>query len=133
MPAFAGELFGPGQPLDASRFFIIILDAIGTGGSAKPSEGMRAKFSEYNYADMVAAQYRLVTEGLGLKHVRLWKSGSVGERPRVNRELRGLVLRMAAENPLLGAPRIHGELLKLGFELAQSTVSNYLRRHPRPR
>jgi len=61
MPAFAGELFGPGQPLDASRFFIIIPDAIGTGGSAKPSEGMRAKFSEYNYADMVAAQYRLVT------------------------------------------------------------------------
>lgn len=62
-----------------------------------------------------------------------WKSGSVGGRPSVNQELRDLILRMAAENPLWGAPRIHGELLKLGFELAQSTVSNYLRRHPRPR
>lgn len=77
-PAFAGELFGPGQPLDASRFFIIIPDAIGTGGSAKPSEGMRAKFPEYNYADMVAAQYRLVTEGLGLKHLRLVMGNSMG-------------------------------------------------------
>lgn len=70
---------------------------------------------------------------LGFRAFWRWKSGSVGGRPRVNRELRGLVLRMAAENPLWGAPRIHGELLKLGFELAQSTVSNYLRRHPRPR
>lgn len=61
------------------------------------------------------------------------KSGSVGGRPPVNQELRNLILRMAAENPLWGAPRIHGELLKLGFELAQSTVSNYLRRRPRPR
>jgi len=62
-----------------------------------------------------------------------WKSGSVGGRPPVDKELRSLILRMAAENPLWGAPRIHGELLKLGFELAQSTVSNYLRLHPRPR
>jgi transposase InsO family protein len=70
---------------------------------------------------------------LGFRAFWRWKSGSVGGRPPVNQELRGLILRMAAENPLCGAPRIHGELLKLGFELAQSTVSNYLRRHPRPR
>ena len=77
-PAFAGELFGAGQPLDATRFFIILPDAIGHGGSAKPSDGMRAKFPEYNYADMVAAQYRLVTEGLGLKHLRLVMGNSMG-------------------------------------------------------
>jgi hypothetical protein len=70
---------------------------------------------------------------LGFRAFWRWKSGSVGGRPPVDKELRGLILRMAAENPLWGAPRIHGELLKLGFELAQSTVSNYLRRHPRPR
>src|SRR3954470_16938135 len=64
-PAFAGELFGPGQPLDATKYFIIIPDAIGHGRSAKPSDGLRAKFPEYNYDDMVAAQHRLLTEGLG--------------------------------------------------------------------
>jgi transposase InsO family protein len=69
----------------------------------------------------------------GFRKFWRWKSGSVGGRPPVNHELRDLILRMAAENPLWGAPRIHGELLKLGFELAQSTVSNYLRRHPRAR
>ena len=63
-PAFAGELFGPGQPLDASRYFIILPDAIGTGRSAKPSDGLRTKFPRYNYDDMVEAQYRLVNEGL---------------------------------------------------------------------
>ena len=62
-PAFAGELFGPGQPLDASKYFIILPDAIGAGKSSKPSDGLRAKFPRYNYDDMVAAQYRLVTEG----------------------------------------------------------------------
>jgi len=62
-----------------------------------------------------------------------WKSGSFGGRRPIEKELTTLILRMAAENPLWGAPRIHGELLKLWYELAQSTVSNYLRRHPRPR
>src|SRR5262245_61076157 len=70
-PAFAGELFGLGQPLDASRYFIILPDAIGHGKSSKPSDGMRATFPRYNYEDMVAAQYRLVTEGLGIRHLRL--------------------------------------------------------------
>ena len=70
-PAFAGELFGPGQPLDASRYYIILPDAIGTGKSGKPSDGLRASFPKYNYDDMVDAQYRLVTEHLGVRHLRL--------------------------------------------------------------
>ena len=77
-PAFAGELFGPGQPLDASKYFIILPDAIGHGGSSKPSDGLRAKFPRYNYIDMVAAQYRLVTEGLGIRHARLVLGNSMG-------------------------------------------------------
>src|SRR3979490_2405362 len=77
-PAFAGELFGPGQPLDASKYFIILPDAIGHGKSAKPSDSLRAKFPLYNYDDMVVAQYRLVTEGLGLRHLRLVLGNSMG-------------------------------------------------------
>src|SRR4051812_13927512 len=68
---FAGELFGPGQPLDATRYYIILPDALGAGKSAKPSDGLRAKFPRYNYDDMVEAQYRLVTEGLAVRHLRL--------------------------------------------------------------
>lgn len=75
---FAGELFGPGQPLDASRYYIILPDALGTGQSTRPSAGLRAKFPRYNYDDMVLAQYRLVTEGLGVKHVRLVIGNSMG-------------------------------------------------------
>jgi homoserine O-acetyltransferase len=77
-PAFAGELFGSGQPLDASKYFIILPDAIGTGKSAKPSDGLRTKFPKYNYDDMVEAQYRLVTEGLGIRHLRLVLGNSMG-------------------------------------------------------
>ena len=77
-PGFGGELFGPGQPLDAAKYFIILPDAIGHGKSAKPSDGLRAKFPKYNYDDMVAAQYRLVTEGLGVKHLRLVLGNSMG-------------------------------------------------------
>jgi homoserine O-acetyltransferase/O-succinyltransferase len=75
---FAGELFGPGQPLDASRYYIILPDALGTGQSSRPSDGLRAKFPRYNYEDMVLAQYRLVTEGLGVKHLRLVIGNSMG-------------------------------------------------------
>lgn len=75
---FAGSLFGPGQPLDASRYFIIIPDALGTGRSSKPSDGLKASFPHYNYADMVAGQYRLVTEGLGISHLRLVLGNSMG-------------------------------------------------------
>jgi homoserine O-acetyltransferase/O-succinyltransferase len=77
-PAFAGELFGAGQPLDATRYFIIIPDALGAGKSSKPSDGLRAKFPSYNYDDMVQAQFRLVTEGLGIPHLRLVIGNSMG-------------------------------------------------------
>src|SRR3954469_13234549 len=77
-PAFAGELFGAGQPLDASKYFIIIPDSLGHGGSTKPSDGLRAKFPHYNYDDMVEAQHRLLTEGLGIKRVRLIIGNSMG-------------------------------------------------------
>jgi homoserine O-acetyltransferase/O-succinyltransferase len=76
--AFAGELFGAGQPLDATKHFIILPDAIGTGKSSKPSDGLRTKFPKYNYDDMVQAQYRLVTEGLGIRHLRLVIGNSMG-------------------------------------------------------
>ena len=77
-PAFAGELFGPGQPLDAGRYFIILPDAIGHGLSSKPSDGLRTKFPRYDYDDLVAADYRLVTEGLGVRHLRLVMGNSMG-------------------------------------------------------
>jgi transposase InsO family protein len=70
---------------------------------------------------------------LGFRAFWRWKFRSHGGRPPVDGELRHLSMRIAAENPLWGAPRIHGEVLKLGFDIAQSTVSTYLRRHPRPR
>jgi homoserine O-acetyltransferase len=75
---FAGELFGPGQPLDASHYFIILPDAIGTGKSSKPSDGLRTRFPQYNYDDMVRAQYRLITEHLGVQHLRLVLGQSMG-------------------------------------------------------
>ena len=76
--AFAGDLFGPGQPLDARKYYIILPDSIGAGRSARPSEGLRAAFPHYDYADVVQAQYRLVTEGLGLHHLRLVLGNSMG-------------------------------------------------------
>ena len=75
---FAGELFGPGQPLDATRYFIVLPDAIGHGKSSKPSDGLRAHFPHYCYDDMVTADYRLLTEHLGLKHMRLIMGTSMG-------------------------------------------------------
>ena len=77
-PAFAGELFGPGQPLDASKYYIIIPDGIGHGKSSKPSDGMKTAFPKYDYEDMVDAQYRLIKEGLGIKHLRLVIGNSMG-------------------------------------------------------
>jgi homoserine O-acetyltransferase/O-succinyltransferase len=77
-PTFAGELFGSGQPLDASKYYIIIPDSIGHGQSSKPSDGMKTAFPKYNYNDLVDAQYRLVKEGLGLKHLRLVIGNSMG-------------------------------------------------------
>lgn len=77
-PAFGGELFGAGQPLDATHWFIIVPDAIGHGRSSKPSDGLRGKFPRYGYDDMVEAQYRLVREGLGIEHLRLLVGTSMG-------------------------------------------------------
>jgi homoserine O-acetyltransferase/O-succinyltransferase len=77
-PNFAGELFGAGQVLDASKYFIILPDAIGTGKSSKPSDGLRAKFPKYNYDDMVDAQYRMVKEHFKLDHLRLVIGNSMG-------------------------------------------------------
>ncbi len=77
-PQFAGVLFGPGQLLDASRYFIILPDAIGHGGSSKPSNGLRAKFPHYEYDDMVRAQHQLIFEKLGVNHLRLVAGTSMG-------------------------------------------------------
>ena len=77
-PAFAGELFGPGQALDAKRYYIILPDAVGHGRSSKPSDGLKMKFPRYNYDDMVDAQQRLVTEHLGVRHARLVMGNSMG-------------------------------------------------------
>ena len=77
-PAFGGELFGPGQPLDAAKYYIIIPDGIGHGKSSRPSDGMKTAFPSYDYDDMVEAQFRLVREGLGIKHLRLVIGNSMG-------------------------------------------------------
>jgi homoserine O-acetyltransferase/O-succinyltransferase len=77
-PEFAGELFGKDQLLDATKFFIVLPDGIGHGKSSKPSDGMHAKFPRYGYLDMVEAQYRLLTEGLGVNHARLVMGTSMG-------------------------------------------------------
>ena len=77
-PAFAGELFGPGQPLDATRYYVIIPDTIGHGKSSKPSDGLRTRFPRYNYDDMVDAHYRLLTEHLNVRHVRAVIGNSMG-------------------------------------------------------
>jgi len=77
-PEFSGELFGPGQLLDAARYFIVLPDALGHGKSSKPSDGLHAKFPKYGYNDMVEAEYRLLTEGFGVKHARLIMGTSMG-------------------------------------------------------
>jgi homoserine O-acetyltransferase/O-succinyltransferase len=75
---FAGQLFNPGQLLDASRYYIICTDGIGAGKSSKPSDGLHARFPRYGYNDMVEAQYRLLTEALGVTHLRLVMGTSMG-------------------------------------------------------
>jgi homoserine O-acetyltransferase/O-succinyltransferase len=77
-PQFANVLFGPNQPLDAKKYFIILPDAIGHGGSSKPSDGLRTKFPHYTYDDMVLAQYLLITKQLGVNHLRLVMGTSMG-------------------------------------------------------
>lgn len=77
-PIFAGELFGPGQLLDVTRYFIILPDGIGHGKSSRPSDGLHAHFPQYDYDDMVLGHYRLLTEGLGVNHLRLLFGTSMG-------------------------------------------------------
>jgi homoserine O-acetyltransferase/O-succinyltransferase len=77
-PIFAGVLFGPGQLLDATKYFIILPDNIGHGKSSKPSDGMHAHFPKYEYADMIALQHELVEKGLGVNHLRLVMGTSMG-------------------------------------------------------
>jgi homoserine O-acetyltransferase len=77
-PSLADELFAPGQPLDAAEYFIIMPDAIGRGGSSKPSDGLKGKFPHYRYHDMVDSGYRLITEGLEVAHLRLVIGSSMG-------------------------------------------------------
>jgi homoserine O-acetyltransferase len=78
IPIFAGELFGPGQLLDPTRYFLILPDGIGHGKSSKPSDGLHAHFPQYDYDDMVLAHYRLLVEGLGVNHLRLILGTSMG-------------------------------------------------------
>jgi len=77
-PIFAGELFGPGQLLDAARYYIVLPDGIGHGKSSKPSDSLHAHFPQYDYDDMVAAHHGLLTEGLGVNHLRLVMGTSMG-------------------------------------------------------
>src|SRR5438093_7576 len=77
-PQFANVLFGPGQLLDATKYFIILPDGIGHGRSSKPSDSLHAKFPHYTYDDMVAAQYELLTKKLGVNHLRLVMGTSMG-------------------------------------------------------
>lgn len=77
-PSLGGQLFGPGQALDAEKFYLIMPDGIGRGGSSKPSDGLHAKFPRYGYLDVVEGQYRLVTDGLGIKRLKLVLGTSMG-------------------------------------------------------
>jgi homoserine O-acetyltransferase len=77
-PQFAGELFGAGQPLDLSRWFVILVDDIGHGRSSKPSDGLRAHFPAYDYGDMVRAEHELVTKELKIEKLRLLLGTSMG-------------------------------------------------------
>jgi len=77
-PQFADELYGAGEPLDIRKYWIILPDNIGHGKSSKPSDGLRMKFPKYDYVDMIEAQHRMLTEGLGVKHMRLIMGTSMG-------------------------------------------------------
>jgi homoserine O-acetyltransferase len=77
-PVFSNVLFGPGQPLDITKYFLIFPDDIGHGDSSKPSDGLRMKFPHYDYDDMVRAQYLMLTEGLHVDHLRLILGTSMG-------------------------------------------------------
>jgi homoserine O-acetyltransferase len=78
VPQFAGELYGPGQPLDTARYYVVLPDGIGHGDSSKPSDGLHARFPKYGYRDMIRADHQMLTDGLGVDHVRLVMGTSMG-------------------------------------------------------
>ncbi|MGD8363175.1 MAG: alpha/beta fold hydrolase [Gemmatimonadota bacterium] len=78
VPQFAGELYGPGQPLDTARYYVVLPDGIGHGQSSKPSDGLHARFPKYGYRDMIRADHQMLTDGLGVDHVRLVMGTSMG-------------------------------------------------------
>jgi len=78
VPNFAGQLFGKGQLLDTEKYFVILTDSVGHGKSSKPSDGLKTKFPKYGYNDAVALQHAVLTEGLGVNHLRLVMGTSMG-------------------------------------------------------
>jgi homoserine O-acetyltransferase len=78
VPQFAGGLYGPGQPLDTARYYVVLPDGIGHGQSSKPSDGLHARFPKYGYRDMIRADHQMLTDGLGVDHVRLVMGTSMG-------------------------------------------------------
>jgi len=78
VPQFAGELYGPGQPLDTAKYYVVLPDGIGHGQSSKPSDGLHARFPKYGYRDMIRADHQMLTDGLGVDHVRLVMGTSMG-------------------------------------------------------
>lgn len=78
IPSFANEMFAPGKPMDLAKFYVILPDGIGRGGSSKPSDGLKMAFPHYRYADMVRAAHAQLTEGLGVHHLRLVLGASMG-------------------------------------------------------
>ncbi|MBI1746312.1 MAG: alpha/beta fold hydrolase [Acidobacteria bacterium] len=120
---FAGALLGAGQPLDATRYFIIIPDNIGHGQSSKPSDGLRARFPHYNYADMVTAQYRVLTEGLGVNHLRLVMGTSMGG---MHTWVWGETYPDFMDALLPLAPSRGGPIPPVGIPLAVSPVSSFV-------
>ena len=78
VPVFSGVLFGPGEPLDITKYFLILPDDVGHGDSSRPSDGLRAKFPHYDYDDMVRSQHQMLMEGLHVDHLRLVLGTSMG-------------------------------------------------------
>jgi homoserine O-acetyltransferase len=107
-PSFGGELFNSGQVLDASKYFIVLPDDIGVGGSSKPSDGLRTQFPAYDNDDMVQAQHLLVTQGLGIKHLKLVIGNSLGGMQtwiwgiKFPQEMDGLVPLASSPGPMSG-------------------------------
>ena len=133
---FANELYGPGQPLDIQRYWIILPDGIGHGGSSKPSDGLHMRFPRYDYADMVEAQYRLLHDGLGVRRMRLIMGTSMGcmhglmwgeEHPDFARALMPLACEPV---PVAGLNRMWRQLLIDGIKADPAWLSGDYKAQP---